>query len=83
MKIDRRSFLRLLLASAAASTLDVEKLLWVPKPMIVVPGIPSGQNIGAVVAAAWEEYVGKCPEDRVFNHFWLLENLKGDPLQSR
>lgn len=36
--IDRRSFLRHLLALPIAAQLDVEKLLWVPKPIVVVPG---------------------------------------------
>ena len=39
--IDRRSFLRILLASPLVATLDVEQLLWVPKPIIVVPAMPT------------------------------------------
>jgi hypothetical protein len=35
--MDRRGFLKLLLASAVAEAVDVEKLLWVPKPIITVP----------------------------------------------
>lgn len=76
MSIDRRSFLRLLLSSAAASTMDVEKLLWVPRPMIVVPAFPNNPNWGAIVAAAWEEVIKAEPIDDVFNHFWLLKHLK-------
>lgn len=41
MPFDRRSFLKSLLALPIAATLDVEKLLWVPKPIITVPALPS------------------------------------------
>lgn len=40
MKIDRRSMLKLLLSTAVAEVVDVEKLLWVPKPIITVPALP-------------------------------------------
>ncbi len=33
----RRAFLRMLLASPLALTVDVEQLLWTPSPMVVVP----------------------------------------------
>ena len=36
----RRDLLRLLLASPLALTIDVEQLLWVPKPLIIVPRVP-------------------------------------------
>lgn len=36
MTIDRRSFLKLLLATAAAEAVDFDKLLWVPKPVVTV-----------------------------------------------
>ena len=39
MGFTRRDLLRLMLASAVAEVVDVEKLLWVPKPIITVPGI--------------------------------------------
>jgi hypothetical protein len=35
--LSRRALLQLLLASAAAEALDVERLLWVPKPIVTVP----------------------------------------------
>ncbi len=42
--LDRRTFLRRLILGAPAlglaADLDWEKLLWVPKPMIVVPPMP-------------------------------------------
>lgn len=46
-------------------------------------------NRGQLIASAWEDYVKTKPEDQIFNHFWLLENLKagesfrkgaGDPI---
>lgn len=37
----RRDFLKLLLAAPIAATVDVEKLLWVPRPMVTVPAMPS------------------------------------------
>jgi len=36
----RRDLLRLLLASAMAEAVDVEQLLWVPRPIITVPAMP-------------------------------------------
>lgn len=41
MTPSRRDFLRYLLATPLAMTLDVEQLLWVPSPRIVVPGLRS------------------------------------------
>ena len=35
----RRQFLRTLLALPIATTLDVERLLWVPSPIITVPAL--------------------------------------------
>jgi hypothetical protein len=57
------------LALPIAATLDVEQLLWVPKPIIVVPAMPvSGrESIGAIVARVWEEVVGKMPPDSLFS----------------
>lgn len=43
--ITRRDLLRILLAAPIAATVDVERLLWVPKPIIVVPAMPSPQTI--------------------------------------
>lgn len=39
--IDRRTLIKLLLASAVAEAVDVERLLWTPKPIITVPALPS------------------------------------------
>ena len=48
--MNRRDFLRVLLASAVAESLDVEKLLWTPKPIITVPSFSAG------VIANWKDY---------------------------
>lgn len=37
--MNRRDLLRLLLGSAIAEAVDVERLLWVPKPIVTVPDI--------------------------------------------
>lgn len=56
MKPDRRSFLRSLLALPLAAELDLEKLLWVPKPMIVVPRLPSrGLNYAEITEIAYRQ----------------------------
>jgi hypothetical protein len=66
--VTRRDLLRALLALPIAATLDVEQLLWVPKPIIVVPAMPVNTRItGETVVRAWEEYVGLMPIDTVFN----------------
>lgn len=48
IQMNRRDLLRLLLASAIAESVDVEKLLWIPKSIITVPnnwlGIDWGYN---------------------------------------
>jgi hypothetical protein len=41
MSMDRRDFLKFLLSTAIAESIDVEKLLWTPKSIIVVPELPS------------------------------------------
>mgnify|MGYP001589571287 CR=1 FL=1 len=38
--MNRRAFLRALLAAVSAMALDPERLLWVPRQMIVVPAMP-------------------------------------------
>lgn len=50
--LGRRGFLRLLLASPLAATVDVEKLLWVPKPLITVPA-NYGIWVGAINKASF------------------------------
>lgn len=38
--MNRRDLIKLLLSSAIAEAVDVEKLLWTPKPIITVPELP-------------------------------------------
>lgn len=73
--ISRRGFLRLLLASPLAATVDVERLLWVPKPIITVPAMPWVSH-AQMVADAWEKLVRDYPVDNIFESYWLLEHLK-------
>ncbi len=40
MALTRRDLLRMLLASPIAAAVDVEQLLWTPKPIITVPAMP-------------------------------------------
>lgn len=49
MRPTRRDFLKLLLSTPIAATLDVEKLLWVPQTQIVVPEMPKVHRWGGVV----------------------------------
>lgn len=76
MKIDRRSFLKFMLATAAAEAVDFEQLLWTPKVLVTVPEMPL-MSTSEMVAVAWEEYVGPV-ENNIFNRFWLLEQLQSD-----
>lgn len=57
----RRDLLRLLLAAPIAATLDVEKLLWVPKPIVTVPAMPQWCYLTKDVTLA--EY------QRLFNYY--------------
>lgn len=75
--ITRRSFLRFLLATPLAATVDVEKLLWVPSPIVTVPMMPY-ESMGQLVARTWEELIRANPVDNIFNNYWLLNNLKGE-----
>jgi hypothetical protein len=41
--VNRRAFLKWMLAAPAIiATVDVEQLLWTPKPMVTVPAMPTG-----------------------------------------
>jgi len=59
--MNRRDFLRILLASAVAEAVDVEQLLWTPKPIITVPGrvigVDWGMSESQTIVAAWERVV--------------------------
>lgn len=51
--MNRRDFVRRLVAglagTAVAAEMDLERLLWVPKPMIVVPELPGGLHTFASI----------------------------------
>jgi hypothetical protein len=87
--VDRRDFLKRLLGTAAgvalASTYDLEKLLWVPKPMITVPAL----NIDQLNAIVLKEIMPGIV-DNFFKSTPLLQYMKerhaktfhGEPIQS-
>lgn len=50
----RRSFLKALLATPIAATVDFEQLLWVPKPIITVPGNVMLASYSEIVAMELE-----------------------------
>jgi hypothetical protein len=52
--MDRRSFLRLMLASAAAEAVDWERLVWTPQPIITVPELPAlPGTYGAIIRSEY------------------------------
>jgi hypothetical protein len=54
----RRDWLRLLLAAPVAATIDFEKLLWQPRPLIVVPARYGLFNPKADIARMYAEGTG-------------------------
>jgi len=51
MSMDRRSFLRAMIAAGVGATLDPEQLLWMPRVMITVPAptVLGGQSLSFAV----------------------------------
>lgn len=61
----RRDLLRALLALPIAATLDVEQLLWVPKPIITVPNrwqLNPAENLWWLNQGPWTFWVTNDPE---------------------
>ena len=75
MRFGRRDFLKFLLAAPIAATVDVEKLLWVPKPIITVPAITLDQINAITVKQIMPGIV-----DSFFKSGPLLAYLKGRQL---
>lgn len=70
--IDRRAFISLLVGSAAAEAIDIERLLWVPKPIITVPAMPSLLTTGTlhVLRDYSSEFAAMVNHhQRMFNHY--------------
>ncbi len=65
--MQRRDFLKLLLSTPIAAELDVEKLLWVPKPIITVPTLPLAYgSIERATYVFWRNQMGNpIPHDRI------------------
>jgi hypothetical protein len=57
MTPNRRDFLKILLATPVAATYDFEQLLWVPKPMVVVPKVELYKP-GDIFLEHWGEKFG-------------------------
>ena len=53
--MDRRSFLRLIGMGVIGAELDIEKLLWIPKTMIVVPAKPEIITGGTITMKMLED----------------------------
>lgn len=51
--MSRRSAIGLLFSAGIATTLDVEQLLWTPKPIVLVPSV----GVGQLVASMWESVI--------------------------
>lgn len=72
MKPNRRDFLKILLSTPIAATLDVEKLLWVPDKTIIVLPPNAVFNFDQIM---WETYI-KCTRriGELFNNDDLFYN---------
>jgi len=75
MRIDRRAFLRALAASAVGMTLDPERLLWVPKPMIVVPAMPALYTGGPATLLEWARRMD--PDGKIARIVELINQSNG------
>jgi len=89
--VNRRDFLKILLASASASAYDWEKLLWIPKPQIVVPprDIWQASSQSGVFRAVldggrfnlWENDILFYNEKLdLYKHYGMLFKKIGDPI---
>lgn len=85
--MNRRDFLRYMLGTAAAASVDFEQLLWLPKPIIVVPRMPMiggitnstypfWRNKGHRVLLAWEGHVEELLDERIDLYKLMLKNFK-------
>lgn len=77
----RRDMLRMMLAMPIAATLDIERLLWLPSPIVTVPALPASIDYAAIMMDAWNAKVGKNPVDTFYNnaHLTFREILAADP----
>jgi hypothetical protein len=76
--IDRRRFLQFLggtaVGAAVAPLIDVEHLLWTPKPMIVVPGADTWLSIDWITREALMMFENRLGVARLFNRDWDIAN---------
>lgn len=78
----RRAFLRTLLSLPIAATVDVERLLWTPSPLIVVPRLVRSVTIDEInrvtMAAIFPGVV-----DQFFTATPILEYVRACELRER
>lgn len=76
--MNRRAFLKLLLAAPAiAATVDVEQLLWTPKPMVTVPAMPTGLSFHRDAFCFVSTDMALADYQRQYNHIisQIAENM--------
>ncbi len=59
--LTRRDLIKLLLAAPIAATVDVEQLLWVPKPIVVVPTMPFKPYLDVMLTNISVAYIRSTP----------------------
>lgn len=78
--MDRRRFLQLAIAAVAGTTIDPERLIWIPRTMIVVPEMPptiAGMDLGDMVGYQLWGHIGDGP------YYLLEERFIGEPRPRR
>lgn len=79
MRPTRRDFLKLMLASAAAEAVDWEKLLWVPKPIVVVSATTDVTYwIGAINKASFKFWRNQQVGGQIDDAYWLERMVRQD-----
>lgn len=82
MAFQRRDFLKLLLSTALAEAVDVEQLLWVPKPIITVPAFGTYGGIERATFSFWRNQAlyldGKGRDSRTLAETGLLDSIVQD-----
>jgi hypothetical protein len=86
--MDRRDFLKILLATPVAAAYDFEHLLWVPKPMVTVSEVKLykpgdiflehwGEKFGFVDDRGKIHYIGAYKDvDKILNALYYKESIR-------
>lgn len=80
--MERRDFIRILLGTAIAEAVDVEKLLWTPRSIITVPSRVPSMSESEIVKVAMDMYftdaVRLFERDNTFYKFlWDKHEING------